>query len=512
MKKFSKVFFRIVFSRTMITVILLLLQVGVLVLNFAFFKQLSGYFMGGYTLFSLIVLLYLLNKEDIPEFKLAWVIPICVFPVFGVLFFLFVDRNFGTRSARKKLKKINAETACYVKRQKDTLTELKQEDPQMANLAYYTDTAGDYPVFKNCSAKYFPFGEKKWEDMLEELKKAEKFIFMEYFIVEPGIMWNSVLDILKEKVSEGVEIYLMFDGTCSLFLLPYTYPDRMRKLGIHSKYFSRIVPVLSTHQNNRDHRKILVIDGKTAYTGGVNLADEYINKKVKYGRWKDTAVKIKGPAVDSFSRMFMRMWNMDGKDCLDFASHLGLYETYEVPGYVLPYADGPDRRENLAERVYMDMMNTARDTLFIMTPYFIVDYALLNTLKFTAQRGVKVTVLLPHIPDKKFAFAIARTYYKTLMKAGIRIYEYTPGFVHAKMFLADGEKAIVGTINLDYRSLYHHYECASLFYRHPVIRDIEKDFQETLAQAQPVTYEYYKSINPLWRLTGYVLNLFAPLL
>lgn len=512
MKKISKIFFRVVFSRTMITLVLLLLQAAILFLNFAIFRRLSAYFVSGYVLFSLIVLLYLLNKEDIPEFKLVWVIPICVFPVFGSLLFLFVDRNFGTRGVRKALKKIIRDTACYVERQPEVLAELQKENPQVGNLAYYADTVGDYPTYKNCSVKYFPFGENKWEDMLEELKQAQEFIFMEYFIVEPGIMWNSVLEILKEKAAAGVKVYLMFDGTCSLFLLPYNYPKQLGKFGIHAKYFSKIVPVLSTHQNNRDHRKILVIDGKTAYTGGVNLADEYINKKEKFGRWKDTAVKIKGPAVDSFARMFMRMWNLDGKESLDFGTHLGKYEKQEAEGYVMPYADGPDRRENMAEKIYMDMMNTAEKTLSIMTPYFIVDNALLNALKYTAQRGVKVTMLLPHIPDKRFAFAIARTYYKTLMRAGVHIYEYTPGFVHAKMFLADGKKAIVGTINLDYRSLYHHYECAAFFYKHPVIGEIAADFENTIAQSQAVTYEYYKKINPLWRIIGYVLNLFAPLM
>lgn len=512
MKKISNVFFRVIFSRTMITIILLLIQGVILFSCFAFFGQLSAYFLGGFSVLSALAVLYLLNKEDIPEFKLVWVIPICLFPVFGALLFLYVDQNFGSKGVRKELKKIIRSTAGCIERHPEVIEELRKENPAVGNLAYYADTVGDYPTYKNCRVTYFPLGENKWKDMLEEIKQAKDFIFMEYFIVEPGMMWNSILDILKEKAKEGVRVYLMFDGTCSLFLLPYSYPKRLEKFGLHAKYFSPIVPLLSTHQNNRDHRKILVIDGKTAYTGGVNLADEYINQKDKYGHWKDTAVKIKGPAVDSFSRMFMRMWNLDGKDRLDFEVHLGRYEKQTEEGYVMPYADGPDRRENMAEKIYMDMMNTAQETLSIMTPYFIVDSALLSALKYTAERGVKVKLVLPHVPDKKIAFAIARTYYKTLMEAGIEIYEYTPGFVHGKMFLADGKKAIVGTLNLDYRSLYHHYECAAFFYKHPVIPEIAADFEATIARSQLVTYEYYKTISPLWRMMGHILNLFAPLM
>lgn len=282
---------------------------------------------------------------------------------------------------------------------------------------------------------------------------------------------------------------------CFLMLLPYNYPEKLEKLGIQAKAFSPIIPLLSTHQNNRDHRKILVIDGRIAYTGGINLADEYINQKERFGHWKDTAVKISGKAVDSFTMMFLRTWDAGKKRTEEMPAHdydryLGRYESGFGEGYVIPYGDGPNRKENVAEKVYMDILNTAVDYVHIMTPYFIVDSILLQAIQYAAQRGVEVKLLLPHIPDKKIAFAIARTYYSVLLDSGVKIYEYTPGFVHAKCFVSDDCKAVVGTINLDYRSLYHHFECGAYFYRAPVVAQVEKDFLETLKVSQAVTTEY----------------------
>lgn len=290
----------------------------------------------------------------------------------------------------------------------------------------------------------------------------------------------------------------------------------MEKFGIKTKPFAQIVPMLSTHQNNRDHRKILVIDGRVAYTGGVNLADEYINRRERFGHWKDVAVKITGKAVDSFTVMFLRNWDTPGKT-EDFGKYLKKWKEEEATaplsdGIVIPYGDGPNCKENVAEKVYLDILNTASRYVHIMTPYLILDSTFLMMLKYAAQRGVEVKLILPHIPDKKYAFAIARTYYLTLLSAGVEIYEYTPGFVHAKVFTSDDCKAVVGTINLDYRSLYHHFECAAYFYRNSVVADVEEDFRETLAKCSRVTEEYYKSIPLHTRLFGHICKLFAPLM
>ena len=326
-------------------------------------------------------------------------------------------------------------------------------------------------------------------------------------------MWNSILEILKRNVKEGVDVRFMYDGMCSILLLPYSYPKKLRAMGIKAKMFAPIRPLMSTSQNNRDHRKILVIDGRVAYTGGVNLADEYINEKMKFGHWKDTAIKVEGDAVKSFTIMFLQMWNSSEWGQEDYARYIR--SDWKVDGsshgFVIPYGDGPTTPENVAETVYLDIIHHAVRYVHIMTPYFIVDNAMLDALQYAARRGVDVRIIIPHIPDKKPIFAMSRTYYPDLLAAGIKVYEYTPGFIHAKVFVSDDETAVVGTVNMDYRSLYHHFECAAYLYRNEAVADVEKDFQETLEQCMEVDMRYYKRINILNRLMGRVLRLVGPL-
>lgn len=511
MKKFLKIFFKIVFSRTIIIFLSILIQAAILFGNFFLLGRYWAYTYGGMTVLGIVVLIYLINKEDLPEFKIAWVIPICSLPVFGTIIFLFVDKNFGSRRLKKEMNKIIESTKQYMQQKEIVLKELSAEDDASGKIAFYLGNTAGYPVYRSGENTYFRLGEDKWQDMLAELKKAEEFIFLEYFIVEPGIMWDSVLEVLQEKAQSGVEVRFMYDGMCSLLLLPYNYPAKMEKRGIKTKVFAPLVPMLSTHQNNRDHRKILVIDGKVAYTGGVNLADEYINKRDRFGHWKDVAVKITGEAVDSFTMMFLRNWDIRGAQG-DYDKYLHRQTVDRTQGFVIPYGDGPDNGENTAEKVYLDILNTAKEYVHIMTPYFIVDSTFLMMLKHAAERGVEVKMILPHIPDKKYAFAIARTYYPTLLASGVQVYEYTPGFVHAKVFTSDACRAVVGTINLDYRSLYHHFECGAYFYGNPVVADMEADFQDTLKQCQAVTCEYYKSLPVFSRIFGHVCNVMAPLM
>ena len=305
----------------------------------------------------------------------------------------------------------------------------------------------------------------------------------------------------------------MYDGMCSLILLPYGYPKELEKKGIRCKMFSPIKPTLSTYQNNRDHRKIVVIDGRTAFTGGVNLADEYINAKVRFGHWKDTAVMIKGDAVTSFTMMFLQMWNVTEKEQDDYPVYLR--EPLPVEGgegYVLPFGDSPMDNEQVGEQLYLDILNQAEDYVHIMTPYLILDDEMENALCFAAKRGVDVTLIMPHVPDKLYAYLLARTYYPELIEAGVKVYEYTPGFVHAKEFISDDSKAVVGTINLDFRSLYLHFECAAYIYRNPVVLEIERDFQATITKCKPVTLEECRRYPFFKRAAGRALRLFAPLM
>lgn len=512
------VFFKIVFSRTLIIGLMVIIQALVL---FASFKWLGAYLhfiIEGLTLLGGVLIIYIVNREEDSAFKISWIIPICLLPVFGALLYVFVMLNPGSYGLKKGLERRIRETAAYRNTDSLVLEHIAGEAPEWRQLAGYIQEVGGYPAYENTEVTYFPLGEAKFKDLLPELEKAEKFIFLEYFIVERGVMWNAILDILKKKVKEGVEVRVMYDGMCSLVLLPYSYPKELKSYGIAAKMFSPIVPALSTHQNNRDHRKILVIDDRVAYTGGVNLADEYINEKQRFGHWKDVAVKLEGDAVRSFTAMFLEMWNAECADSEDYDRYVGIGKrtlppgTPEADGYVIPYGDGPVQQESVAENVYIDMLYHAKRYVHIMTPYLILDEKMLGALTYTALRGVEVKLVLPHIPDKKIAFNIARTYYPTLLKAGVRIYEYTPGFVHAKLFVSDDEKAVVGTINLDFRSLYLHFECGAYLYRNRVITDIEKDYQDTLTVCQEISMEDFRKIPLLSRLSGRVFRLFGPLM
>lgn len=513
-KRYLNVLLKIVFSRTMITLILLVLQIGWLFAGFKWLEDYSEVSLLLMLLLSAVLLVYIINRDETPEFKLTWVIPICVAPVFGGLLYLFVMSNVGHIGLKKEVEKRLKETAQLLHTDEATKKKIEQEDIHMAGISRYIEDIGGFPTYDNSSVTYFPMGEDKYADLLKELGKAEEFIFLEYFIVERGKMWDSILEILKRKAKEGVEVRVMYDGTCTLVLLPHSYPKKLRALGIKTKVFEPIRPLMTTSQNNRDHRKILVIDGKVAYTGGVSLADEYINQKVKYGHWKDTAIKVEGDAVKSFTMMFLQLWNVGGLRKEDYRKYIKscLQTTERNSGFVLPYGDSPTIKENVAETIYMDIIHHAEKYVHIVTPYFIVDNAMLDALQYAARRGVDVKIMIPHIPDKKPIFAMSRTYYPDLLAAGIRVYEYEPGFIHAKVFTSDDEKAVVGTINLDYRSLYHHFECAVYLYRNEAVMDVERDFWETLEKCIEVDMRYYKKIPWYNRMMGRVLRLVGPLM
>lgn len=352
--------------------------------------------------------------------------------------------------------------------------------------------------------------------MLVELDKAKDFIFMEYFIVDDGYMWDNILEVLIKKANEGVDVRVMYDGTCEFALLPRTYPSSLEEFGIHCKVFSPVSPFISTHYNYRDHRKIMVIDGKTAYNGGINMADEYINYTHKYGHFKDVGVMLKGDAVDSFTLMFLQMWSVNERHC-DFSKYLNVGDSLSAGGYfsngfVMPFGDCPLDEYDVGKSVYMDILNRAKDYVYIMTPYMIMDGELENSLTFSAERGVDVRIILPHISDSFVAQALAKTHYKKLLDAGVKVYEYTPGFVHAKVFVSDDVKSVVGSINMDYRSLYHHFECATYMYGTRCIDDIKSDYKDTLAKCQQVTYESIKNDKWYIKLIGKVLKFVAPLI
>lgn len=503
----------VIYGRTVMVVLMLLFQILLMLAFMGWYKQYMAIYWGGYSIMNIIVILVILNSEENPIYKIAWLVPVMLLPVFGTLFYVWAKLQPYPMLVKKRVKDVNIETAEFSVQDENVKSQLRLADAGFYGTAAYLYNTVNYPVYTNTETTYFPIGEDNFKQMIAELEKAEKFIFMEYFIVARGTMWETVLEILKRKAKEGVDVRFMYDGMCSLVLLPYSYPKKLEEYGIKCRMFSPVKPILSIHQNNRDHRKIMVIDGKVAFTGGINLADEYININSKFGHWKDTGIMLKGDAVRSFTLMFLRMWNIvEGTD--------GGYERYvragladvHAPGYVIPYGDSPFDGENVGEHVYMDMLNQAVKYVHIMTPYLILDNEMMQTLKYAAKRGIDVKIIMPHIPDKKYAFWLARSYYAELIRAGVKIYEYTPGFVHAKVFVCDDVKATVGSINLDFRSLYLHFECGVYMYGTSAVGDIEYDYNRTLEKCQLITLDYLKSVPLYQKVFGSLVKILAPLM
>ncbi len=519
--------FRIIFGRTTFVMVGIGLQLAFFVLCAQLVKDYIHALYLFSILLSAVAIIYIMNAPISSSFKLAWVIPILVIPFFGVWLYIFVQTQPQTRRMAQRIGRITEDTKRYLRQDEDVVRRLREDSGEECRLADYMNHFAGYPVYENTRAEFYPQGEDKFEALLRELRAAKRFIFLEYFIIDRGYMWDSVLEILKQKVKEGVEVRVMYDGMCCLMLLPFRYPQELERLGIRCKMFSPIRPVLSTHQNNRDHRKIVVIDGQTAFTGGVNLADEYIGRRIRFGHWKDTAVMIKGDAVKSATVMFLQMWNVVAREPEHYEDYLPeplgrlpvqtgqrreIPRTERAGGFVIPFGDSPMDHERVGEQVYMDILNQAKEYVHIMTPYLILDDEMRNALCFAAKRGVDVKIIMPHIPDKRYAYLLARTYYPELIAAGVKIYSYTPGFVHAKIFVSDNEKAVVGTINLDFRSLYLHFECGIYFYRNPVIADVERDYQETLEKCRLVTLEDCRRYNRAAMFAGSLLRLVAPLM
>ena len=501
---------RLVFGRTAVVIALLLVQILLLFVGFLWLGE--KYVYGGSLLMALAAALAVMNRPGNPEAKITWILLITLLPVFGVPFYCYVELELGHRLARAQLADISKRTAALAPRAPEALEALRAADPGAAGLCAYVERAGNQPVCRNSAVDYFPAGEAVFEAILEELARAESFIFLEYFIIEEGYMWGRILRLLEEKARAGVDVRVLYDGTCAVGKLPYQYPKKLEALGIQCRMYAPLRPLVSTHYNNRDHRKILVVDGRCAFTGGVNLADEYINRRVLHGHWKDTAVKITGEAVRSFTLMFLRMWAVEASLPEDCGRYLDASGPVDAPGWVLPYSDSPFDQERVGKLVYMDILSRASRYVHIMTPYLIIDQELAQALIFAAKRGVDVSIITPARPDKRTVFALTRSYYRQLLLGGVRIYEYTPGFVHGKMFVSDDSTAVVGSINLDYRSLYLHFECAALLYRCAAVADVERDFQRTLSKCRPITLEDCRRDALPRRVAGWLLRPLAPLM
>ena len=451
-------------------------------------------------------------SDDNPDYKIPWLLFVLIIPIAGfMLYFLFYSRKLQKRFV-KRLSTLK--DSSYVKDDSALFEQLKEENPGAYNQARMLCTISESHLFTDTGQTYFPLGEDMHKSMLEDLKKAEKFIFMEYFIVEEGKFWNSIMVILKEKAKQGVQVRVVYDDIGCMSTLPGDYYHILRHYGIEAVPFSRLKGNADSEFNNRSHRKIMVIDGIIGYTGGVNIADEYINEVERFGHWKDTAIRLEGEAVWELTKLFQIDYGINVKK-LPEAKHDYYPKNNEVkePGYIIPFGDGPspiyDRR--VGKSVIQNMLAGATKYVYMTSPYLIIDNDLCQDIENTAMKGVEVKIIVPHIPDKKLVFGMTRSFYKRLMDAGGQIFEYKPGFIHAKSYLSDDEYGMIGTINLDYRSLVHHFENGVWMYKCESIKDMKKDFEETLARSIRVTPDMIKT-NLLQRFIRSVVRIFAPLL
>ncbi len=488
---------RFLTSRLFIFAFLIILQMGILALSIVKLQELSVYFYMFCQILSLVVVFFIIGKDDNPNYKIAWIIPIMAFPVFGGVFYLF----FGRRGISKKVKKI-LKTAKKVKMNEDILSSLK-ENPEVYKQASYISGIG-YPIYRNTETSFLSPGEKFLEILIAELKKAKKFIYLEFFIIEEGVFWNQILDILTEKVKEGVDVRVMYDDMGCIKTLPDGYVKKLKKLGIKAKVFNPFVPSVDLFMNNRDHRKICVIDGNVGFTGGINLADEYINEKPRFGHWKDAGIMLKGEAVLSLTSMFLHLWGSEEKRTLPDTP-------FATDGYVMPFSDMPIDRELTGENIYLNMINSAKTSIFIETPYLIIDNEMLSALCLAAKSGIKVIIVTPGIPDKWFVHEVTRSNYKRLIESGVNVYEYKNGFIHSKIVITDRECAVIGTQNFDYRSLYLHFECGVWMYKSKAVYEADDDFKEIIKVSKKIEKSdlkipWYKSM-----VRGF-LKLFSPLL
>ena len=463
-------------------------------------------------LISVATVIAIVNRSMSPESKVTWLIVTFV-PVFGPLLYLMFGERRLSKKELKQLQELNS-IAFHENNGRQLHLQLQETDKPaygIINALLHMDSNAE--VYDHTDSQFFASGEEMWQQMLEDLKRAEKFIFLEYYIVDEGLMWDSILEILEEKAAQGVEVKMLYDDIGCMVTLPGDYTVHLRSKGIDAHKFNKVIPRMTVAYNNRDHRKILVIDGQISYTGGINLADEYINRIERFGHWKDSGIRIDGPATQAFTRLFLMNWYINRGEISDFDQYHLENQTRFGSGLCIPYGSGPKPiyKTKVGKIVYQNLINQAEDFVYITTPYLIIDYDLTEDIKNAAMRGVDVRIVTPHIPDKKLIQLVTRGAYPDLLSAGVRIFEYTPGFIHSKQMIVDDRFAAVGTINLDYRSLVHHYENAVLLYKTESIADIRKDFEGIFEQSQEI---FSDTINPTWyqMMIKEVTQLFAPML
>lgn len=512
-EKFRSFIQRVVYSRLIFTFLLILFQIFLFIIFILKLQPYIEYLFGGSILLSFGFMVYLANSQGKNEFKMAWMLPLILFPLFGIATYIFYRTNPGGKHTRKnvlKIKNIADNSILPDDKSKDVLNAY----PEISALGNYLFNSGKYIPYTNSRVSYFPNGESFYPDFFEEVKKAEKYIFIEFFIIAVDESWSTLLKLLEEKVKEGVEVRVLYDGLGSTMMSTHYYERYLESKGIKTRIFLPLVPFVSTKLNNRNHRKIVIIDGKVSYTGGLNIKNEYFNLgKNRFAYWKDNGIKIQGPAIKTLLSLFLQDWNLNAQKIENFDTYLKCnFENQHEQGIVIPYGDDAYNNIDIAEDVYLSILRNAKKYVHITTPYILLDNQLQNALLLAVRSGIEVSLIVPSIPDHVLTFCIGKTYLNTLVNEGVKVFLYNKGFIHAKTFISDDTTATVGTVNLDYRSLYHHFECGVVMHSIPAIEDIEKDFQETLKDCSQMMPEDYKKLPRKYRFMGRLFRIFAPLM
>ncbi len=509
MKKFFKKLWRIITNRALLIALALFVQLALFATVIVFLSFISVSVYIAFSALSVIVCFFIISKDDNPAYKLAWVVPILALPFFGGMLYIVLGRRNMRPKRKKRIRKLSQKGRDKLQELSDGVRPVHERNAKLAN---FVEKSSGFPVFENSAVKYYDVGEKYAAALIEELKSAEKFIFLEYFIIDTGKFWDSVLEVLKEKAASGVDVRIIYDDVGCLFKLPSNYDKTLKAAKIKTSVFNRLVPSLDIRMNNRSHRKIAVIDGKVAFTGGINIADEYVNEITRFGHWKDTGISVRGAAVNSFTIMFLTFWAAsENQSDVDFEPYITFDYPVSSTEKIQPLSGDPNRGQ-IIENSFIQIINNASRYVYINTPYLIPDNETYTALCLAAKSGVDVRITMPHIPDKKMVFMMSRSFYPGLLKAGVKIYEYVPGFLHAKSLVCDDDVAYVGSCNMDYRSFYLHYECGAILYESDCIADIKQDYLTTLKECKPISYETATDVTFLTKIARSIIRVFAPLL
>lgn len=510
-----KKFLNIIFGRALVVAISIIFQFLWL---FSILHRLNSYYVPLSMIANIIGILMVLGivvNRDNPAYKLVWAVVILALPVFGVFLYAFVGQSKVPKKMNRRFTKINERFDLYKADDDEILSELGQNNDDIKSQCHYLSKYSGYGAYKNTDVDYFSQTDAAYNAMLEELSRAEKYIFMEYFAMEDAHSFKKIEDILEQKVKDGVEVRIIYDDFGSLAYVNNRFIKRLLSKGIKVRAFNPLVPVFYIFMNNRDHRKIMVIDGRVSFNGGFNMCDEYFNIDCPYGHWKDTAVRLRGDAVRNHVIMFLQMWNSIEDTDKDYSSYFEIpeYKAKDESAVVIPFSDSPLDHECVGENAYLNIIRHASRYVYIFTPYLIIDNEMMEALCLAAKSGVDIRIVTPGIPDKKIVYMLTKSYYPQLLEAGVRIYHYTPGFIHAKCYVCDDEVGVVGTINMDYRSLYLHFECGTYIYNSKAIADLKKDFFDTFEISEEVhEKDRPKKVSLITMTFKAILRLFAPLM